>query len=215
MVHINWRRASRVSVITLAILVVAIILLVQHHTASNTGQTPAQNTTGANTAPTASTSSQSMQRTDLKKIAPAFQLFDQDGRSISLAQFKGKPIVLTFLSTACSSNCSRTVNAINASLHQLNGTANNVVVLTISTDASKDTSAAAQNFLAVYHLPVSWHYLLGQQAQLDSIRSNYSGQAATQNAVYIIDKQGNERTILSGEIMPDPLTAELQQLLNE
>ena len=215
MVHINWRRASRFSVITLAILVVAIILLVQHHTASNTSQAPAQNTTGANTAPTASTSSQSMQRTDLKKVAPAFQLFDQDGRSISLAQFKGKSVVLTFFSTACSSNCSQTVNAVNASLHQLNGAANNIVVLTISTDASKDTSTAARNFLAVHHLPVSWHYLVGQQAQLDSILSNYSGQATAQNAVYLIDKQGNERTILSGEIMPEPLRAELQQLLSE
>src|ERR1700736_3805410 len=92
-IHWNWRLASRLSVITLAVLVVlAVALLQRTHTA-----TPAPASTGASSA---------LQGSDLGNTpAPNFTLTDQAGKQISLAQFKGDPVILTFLYTNCPDQC--------------------------------------------------------------------------------------------------------------
>src|SRR5439155_25348111 len=90
--RMNWRLASRLSVITFAILVVVVVTVIQQLRSSANGSNAALLS--------------NLQATDLgNQPAPNFQLTDQAGQKISLAQFKGKPVVLTFLYTHCPDIC--------------------------------------------------------------------------------------------------------------
>ncbi len=108
----NWRLASRLSVITLAILVIIVVTVIQqHHSESR------------------------LQGTDLGGTpAPNFRLTDQFGHQISLQQFRGKPIVLTFLYTRCPDICPLTAERLHSTMLELGKDAHNVAVLAVTTD---------------------------------------------------------------------------------
>src|SRR5579871_4193235 len=82
--------------------------------------------------------------TDLNRVpAPAFTLTDQNGRQISLAQFKGQPTIVTFLYTHCPDACPLIADQVHVALTQLGPDASKVGLLAVSTDPSGDTRAAA------------------------------------------------------------------------
>lgn len=213
----NWRLASRLSVVTLAILVVVIVSIFTANRQAN-GVT-------ASTSSTTSTSSQ-LQGTDLGgSPAPNFQLKDQNGKQISLAQFKGKPVVLTFLYTHCPDVCPLTAEKLHASMVQLGSSAANVGVVAVSTDPVRDTEQAAQAFSKSHRMTDYWHYLIGSHQQLSPVWSSYrvyaqpvdakKGTVMHSSAVFVIDKQGNERVFLGDDFTSNQLTADLKTLLQE
>jgi protein SCO1/2 len=216
----NWRLASRLSVLALAILVVIIAALL----GSRTGR---QTATPSNAAQTTSTNQSGLQGTDLGgTIAPDFKLTDQFGKTITLSQFKGKPTILTFLYTHCPDQCPLTAEKLHAVMLNLGSQAQNVAVLVVSTDPQRDTIAAALNFSKVHRMLNYWHYLIGSHAQLSPIWSSYSVYAAPTptttggtishtTAIFIIDKQGRERIYLGSDATTAQLTANLQVLLKE
>lgn len=202
----NWRLASRLSVITFAILVVLVVTLIQQH-----NSTPVSNGSG-------------LQGTDLGGTpAPNFRLTDQFGKQISLQQFKGKPVVLTFLYTHCPDVCPLTAEHLHSTMLELGKDAHNVAVLAVSTDPKRDDTAAAMQFSQQHQMTDYWHYLVGTPEQLSPVWSNYSisAQAQQQNinhsmALFVIDKQGRERVFLStNDFTPVQLTADLKILLKE
>jgi protein SCO1/2 len=214
----NWRLASRLSVLTLAALVVIIVAILGTRTR---GQTP----TPSNITPTANQSG--LQGTDLGGTpAPGFQLTDQFGKTITLSQFKGKPVILTFLYTHCPDQCPLTAEKLHAVLLNLGSQAQNVAVLAVSTDPQRDTIAAATTFSNAHRMLDYWHYLIGTHAQLSPIWSSYAVYAAptpTANggtvshttAIFIIDKQGRERIFLGDDATSAQITADMEILLKE
>ena len=214
----NWRLASRLSVITLAALVVIIVAVLGTRsgglTSNASNLTPAANSSG-------------LQGTDLGGVpAPNFRLIDQFGRPVSLAQFKGKPVVLTFLYTHCPDQCPLTAEKLHAVMLSLGSDAQRVGVVAVSTDPKRDTTAAALNFSQVHRMQNYWHYLLGTESELSPIWSSYSvyaaptptstgGSVAHTTAVYVIDKQGRERVFFGEDFTSEQLTKDLQILLKE
>ena len=214
----NWRLASRLSVITLAALVVIIVAVLGTRagglTSNASNLTPAANSSG-------------LQGTDLGGVpAPNFRLTDQFGRPVSLAQFKGKPVVLTFLYTHCPDQCPLTAEKLHAVMLSLGSDAQRVGVVAVSTDPKRDTTAAALNFSQVHRMQNYWHYLLGTESELSPVWSSYSvyaaptptstgGSVAHTTAVYIIDKQGRERVFFGDDFTSEQLTKDLQILLKE
>ena len=214
----NWRLASRLSVLTLAALVVIIVALLGTRIGGQTS-------TPSNITPTPNQSG--LQGTDLGGTpAPGFQLTDQFGKTITLSQFKGKPVILTFLYTHCPDQCPLTAEKLHAVMLNLGSQAQNVAVLAVSTDPQRDTIAAATTFSNAHRMLDYWHYLIGTHAQLSPIWSSYAVYAAptpTANggtvshttAIFIIDKQGRERIFLGGDATSAQITADLQVLLKE
>ena len=214
----NWRLASRLSVITLAALVVIIVAVLGTRagglTSNASNLTPAANSSG-------------LQGTDLGGVpAPNFRLTDQFGKPVSLAQFKGKPVVLTFLYTHCPDQCPLTAEKLHAVMLSLGSDAQRVGVVAVSTDPRRDTTAAALNFSQVHRMQNYWHYLLGTESELSPIWSSYSvyaaptptstgGSVAHTTAVYVIDKQGRERVFFGSDFTSEQLTKDLQILLKE
>lgn len=206
----NWRLASRLSVITLAILVVILVTLIQRY------ESGASNTTGSTT-----TNTSGLVGTDLGgKTAPDFRLTDQFGKAVALSDFKGKPVILTFLYTHCPDECPLTAEKLHTTMLKLGSNAQKVAVLAVSTDPKGDTIASALNFSNVHSMTSYWHYLVGTQQVLTTVWSNYSvyAQAYQQSvnhslATYIIDSQGLERVLLDNTFTPDQMVANMQQLL--
>ena len=201
----NWRLASRLSVIIFAVLVVIVVTLLQRNPAgSNNGAT-------------------GLQGTDLGKTpAPDFRLTDQNGKSIALSQFKGRPIVLTFLYTHCPDECPLTAEKLHTVMLNLGNDAQKVAVLAVSTDPQRDTAAAAQQFSQAHTMQAYWHYLIGTSAALSPVWNLYNVYAQQEQQtvnhtlpIYVIDKQGRERVYLGSDFTPEQLTADLKTLLKE
>lgn len=207
----NWRLASRLSVITLAILVFVIVTLWQ------------RNGDGASSARLANGSGSDLQGTDLGKMPTTnFQLLDQNGKQVSLAQFKGQPVILTFLYTHCPDVCPLTAEKLHTAMLALKNDAHKIGVIAVSTDPVHDNQAAAQTFTKAHNMEDYWHFLIGTQQQLAPVWKSYNiyAQAYQQSvdhtsALYLIDKQGNERVFFDTNFTPSQVTTDLQKLLKE
>ncbi|GAC1403899.1 MAG: hypothetical protein NVS4B12_19030 [Ktedonobacteraceae bacterium] len=206
----NWRLASRLSVITFAILVVVVVTVIQNNKGMFSGTTAA--------------GSSGLQGSDLgSTTAPNFTLTDQNGKQVSLSQFKGRPVVLTFLYTHCPDQCPLTAERLHSSMISLGNDASKVGVIAVSTDPKGDTQQAAQKFTLQHNMQDYWHYLVGTQETLAPVWTAYNVYAQGQQqsvdhtlAIYIIDKQGRERTFFGGNnFNPEQVTNDLKILLKE
>lgn len=207
----NWRLASRLSVVTLAVLVVLLVtVLQQRHTTL-----PISSNSSSNT------NTSILQGTDLGSTqATNFHLTDQYNKQVSLAEFKGKPLVLTFLYTSCPDQCPLTAEKLHSTLQILGNTAPSVGILAVSTDPARDTVSAALKFSQTHQMQNDWHYLVGTRNELAPIWSSYgiyarAGQQTVDHSLglFVIDKQGRERVFLGSDFTPTQLATDLQVLL--
>jgi protein SCO1/2 len=210
----GWRLASRLSVVTLALLVVLVVAVYSLH-----------NNTSAPAATTSNVQDSGLQGTDLDStLAPNFRLKDQFGKQISLSQFKGHPTIVTFLYTHCPDVCPIVADKLHTVLQTLGKDAPRVAVLAVSMDPKGDTIPAALNFSKAHKLVNSWHFLVGTLNQLAPVWSSYTvdAQAATSAGtvthstfVYLIDEEGRERVLLDNDFTIPQLTDDLKILLTE
>ena len=209
----NWRLASRLSVIVLALLVVVAIALLNWRHA-----------TGAPVATNTRNSTSGLNGTDLGGVpAHDFHLTDQFGKPVALSQFAGKPVVLTFMYTHCPDVCPLMAEKLHSAMLDLGKDAEHVGVIAVSVDPKGDTVAAALNFSQVHHMVQYWHFLVGTQAELAPVWSAYAVDAQTQVAttsmhtavLFLIDKHGRERVLLDQDFTSAQLTSNLKTLLSE
>jgi len=210
--RMSWRLASRFSVITLALLVVIVVALWGLRT----------NNPAAGASP--STNQSGLQGTDLGSTpAPDFRLTDQLGKQVSLSQFRGEPIVLTFMYTRCPDVCPLTAEKLHQVQLLLGKSAAHVVMLAVSIDPKGDTRAAALHFSQTHQLTINWYYLIGTHDQLSPVWNAYSIYAQDSmnskithtDALYLIDKQGRERVFFADDFTNEQLTDDLKVLLAE
>ena len=83
------------------------------------------------------------------KKAPEFKLLDQDDKSVSLKDFKGKWVILYFYPKDCTSGCTKEAQDFTAILKDLSKI--NTVVLGVSPDSTE----SHRKFIANYDLKVT------------------------------------------------------------
>jgi protein SCO1/2 len=142
---------------------------------------------------------------DPPQKAPAIVLRDQNGTRTSLAQFRGKAVMLTFVYTHCPDTCPLIMQALGAAKRTLGKNAGTLQVVAVSVDPKGDTPAAVKSFLKRERLTGKVHYLLGTRAQLSKVWLAYhitsqtvkgrSDQVAHSSAVYGMDGHGLLRTL--------------------
>jgi len=160
--------------------------------------------------------------------AAPFKLTDQNGQMVSLAQFQGEPVVLTFLYTSCPDACPLIADKLHQTYKLLGGRASHVGILAITTDPAHDDRAAAVRFSQEHGMTGRWHFLLGSPAQLAPLWKDYyvgvqpiasdapsgSGSVMHSNAIYVIDQSGREVTLYGVDFQPTTLAHELEGLLS-
>jgi cytochrome oxidase Cu insertion factor (SCO1/SenC/PrrC family) len=135
--------------------------------------------------------------------APPFALRDQTGTLVSLHALRGRPVLLTFLDSQCTSECPIAGRELGSILRRLPASRRPALVV-ISVDPRGDTPAAVRHALAKWKLDGPWtvHWLNAPtRATLARVWKSFDVvvQPATNDimhslALYLIDRNGDERT---------------------
>jgi protein SCO1 len=150
--------------------------------------------------------------------APLFQLRDQHGRVVRLAALRGKPVVLAFMDSLCTSECPIEAAQFAAALRPLPASARPQLVV-VSVDLA-DSPASVARAARKWHLPRGFEWLLGTHAQLAPVwraygivvRPTKGGDVAHSDAFYVIDRNGDERAGFLSPFIPGLLTRDLRRL---
>lgn len=145
---------------------------------------------------------------DPPRMAPQIVMRDVHGRDFSLAQQRGKVVVLVFGYTACADVCPVSAAMLANARAKLGARADKLQVVFISVDPERDTPQALRQYLD--HFDKSFIGLTGTPQQMAAIRTAY-GISAKKHAfgtgrndyvmshstyLYFIDPQGRLRGML-------------------
>jgi protein SCO1/2 len=160
-------------------------------------------------------------------VAPAFTLNDQFGKPVSLADFRGKAVLLTFLYVDCPDVCPLISAALRSTLDRLGPASGKVQVVAISVDPIGDTPKAVRAYLSARGVLHRFEYLVGSRARLAPVWARYhiaaqrdaklKREVGHTSIVFGIDAAGRERTYYPADpLKPSwmahdvPLLAKLQ-----
>jgi protein SCO1/2 len=145
--------------------------------------------------------------------APSFALHDSHRRVVSLSDYRGRVVALTFLSSHCRT-CTLVAQQIRGALDELESSAD-VTAIFVSTDPSADTPARVTRFLGLASLANRSVYLTGSQRQLGDVWRAYHVRATEDGiTVLLIDRTGVERVGFGIEqITPEGLSHDIRLLL--
>ena len=137
--------------------------------------------------------------------APAFSLKDSDRKDVSLSDYAGKTVVLSFYPAAFSGVCDSQACAFRDSLSELNNA--NAEVLGIAVD----NFFVAKEFKTKHNLnfPILVDHTAATARAYDAVLENFAGMdgyTAANRTVYVIDGSGTIRYVWRGEnpgIEPD------------
>ena len=109
----------------------------------------------------------------LPRPATPFELENQLGQSISLADHEGKVVLLTFLYTRCPDVCPLVTSQLRDTYQILGSDANDVAFIAVSVDPERDTVEAAYEFSERWGMTASWDFLVGDRNELSGVWSAY------------------------------------------
>jgi protein SCO1 len=105
-----------------------------------------------------------------RKPAPALVLHNYTSRApVSLAQFHGKAVLVSFVYTHCPDVCPLITANLAAAQRRLGGQAGHVQILLVTVDPRRDTPAAIRTFLGSRDATGRMDYLLGPTRALHSV----------------------------------------------
>lgn len=152
-------------------------------------------------------------------IPPAeFRMRDQDGRVATLREYRGEPVVVTFLYTTCEDTCPLTAQQIRGALDELG---HDVPVLAIAVDPPRDTPERARRFLGEQRIAGRMRFLLGPEAELRRQWKAYGIQPQSDELehsayVVVLDGRGRQRIgFPAGQVTPDALANDIALLERE
>ena len=152
---------------------------------------------------------QAYQGAELDGIAPDFRLINQNGEFVSLSNFRGKAVVLTFMDSQCKDTCPITGAHFRQAYGQLDqNEAKQVVFLGVNVNVEANTVADVLETTRAWHLDEipGWHFLTGQREELEPVWNDYAvtvephtdGSAIMHTpGVFIIDPSGQKRWYVS------------------
>jgi protein SCO1/2 len=126
---------------------------------------------------------------------PAFALHDQDGRRVTAASLRGKPVVFAFVYSTCRDTCPAQVQTIRGALDEIH---RNLPVVGVSVDPANDTPARAKAFLIEEFMRHRMAFLLGTRAQLQPVWRAFGIQPQSKALehsaeIVLVDSHGRQR----------------------
>jgi protein SCO1/2 len=126
---------------------------------------------------------------------PSFGLRDQDGRVVTAASLRGRPVVFAFVYSTCRDTCPAQVQTIRGALDDLH---RSLPVIGVSVDPANDTPARAKAFLLKEGMRRRMAFLLGTRAQLQPVWRAFGIQPQTKALehsaeIVLVDGRGRQR----------------------
>ena len=147
--------------------------------------------------------------------APDFDLRDQNGEPISMRDFRGDPVIVTFLYTTCEDTCPLQAQTIRGALDQLG---HDVPAIAIAVDPPRDTPERARAFLVEQRALGRLDFVLGSRAELGRLWGGFAirPQSVTQEhqaRITLVDSHGYQRVGYPGsQATPERLAHDLRLL---
>ena len=154
-----------------------------------------------------------------------FALNDQDGKPRTLADFKGKAVVIFFGYTHCPDVCPTTMSEMAAVMKQLGPDAEKVQVLFVTVDPERDTPALLKQYVPAFD--PRFIALSGDQEATAKVAKEFRvfyqkvpGKEAGSYTVdhtaasYVFDPQGRVRLFVRHGQGPEPIAQDLKVLLS-
>ena len=140
--------------------------------------------------------------------APGFTLTDQAGRTMSLADFRGKVVVLEFMDDHCTDICPIVAQEFADAYHDLGPLAGKVVFGAVNVNPYYPSVAAVAAFSAEERLTTvpGWHFFTGPVMALRAAWRAYDIEVQAPSphadvihtsAIFFVDPQGRERYLAS------------------
>ncbi len=155
-------------------------------------------------------------------VAKDFSLTDQNGQRITLSQYRGQVVVLTFMHSLCKGACPLMANQILGALNDLPNGGRNVPAMALSVDPKQDTPANRRKFIAKMHLTGRFNFLNGPMSVMEKVWHDYyiQPQVGTKEEhsafVFLIDKRGIWRIGYPvSELTPESLAHDIGVLERE
>lgn len=98
--------------------------------------------------------------------APAIALHNDRGERVTLAQYRGKVVLVTFLYAHCPDVCPLIASNLRVALKLLGARASKAQLLAVSVDPKGDTARTVRHFLAAHELLGRMQYLIGSPSEL-------------------------------------------------
>lgn len=209
--HPRLRLALTVTVLCAAAIVV-IVTLSANSAVSGSGAVPSQKVNGFY-GPTAPSS----------QPAVNFALTDQTGKTVSLAQYRGQVVMLTFVYSTCADTCPVVVSQMRGALNELS---KRVPALAVTVDPKQDTPANVSAFLIKEDMLGQMQYLVGSRHELEPIWRFFgiqpqlavnSSKSDHSILVELLDKTGKPRVGYTDvtQMDPDAIAADIRTLQAE
>ena len=147
--------------------------------------------------------------------APDFDLRTQDGERISMREFRGRPVIVTFLYTTCEETCPIQAQTVRGALDQLG---HDVPAVAIAVDPPRDTPERARAFLAEQRALGRLDFVLGTRAELRPLWKGFAirPQSVTQEhqaRFTLVDPRGYQRVGFPGsQATPEGLAHDVRLL---
>jgi protein SCO1/2 len=150
--------------------------------------------------------------------APNFSLRDQDGRRVTMSEYRGKPVVVTFLYSHCKTECPVQAQQIKGALDDLG---HDVPALAISVDPARDKPRSVDHFNAEQGVTGRLRWVLGREGQLRRLWKGFAILPQTPEQehlarIVLIDRHGIQRVgFPASQTTPERLAHDLRALERE
>ena len=159
---------------------------------------------------------------DPPQPTPNFTLTDQAGQKVSMADQRGKLVLLTFLYTNCPDVCPLITQNLNQALQMLGTERDNARVLAVSVDPEGDTPKSVDEYAKAHHLLPEFHYLIGSRDELTKVWKAYDVAAVASDPelvdhtayTMLVDQSGEGRVIYDSQVKAKDVVHDVRALLS-
>ena len=159
---------------------------------------------------------------DPPQPTPNFTLTDQSGQKVSMADQRGKVVLVTFLYTNCPDVCPLITQNLNQALQMLGAKRDDVRVLAVSVDPEGDTPEAVSKYAKAHHLLPEFHYLIGTRDELTKVWKNFDVAAVASDPelvdhtayTMLVDSSGEGRVIYDSSVKAKDVVHDVDELLS-
>jgi cytochrome oxidase Cu insertion factor (SCO1/SenC/PrrC family) len=156
------------------------------------------------------------------KAAPDVKLVNQFGQQMSLSQFRGRVVILSFEDSECTTVCPLTTQSMVLAKELLGKAGSSVQLLGVDANPDAIKVADVMDYSRVHGMINQWDFLTGSLAQLKSVWKSYSiavqvesGQIDHTPALYVIDSQGRLQKVYLTQMAYSSVTQSAQVLATE
>ncbi len=150
--------------------------------------------------------------------AADFALLDQNGHRVTLSQYRGHVVILTFIHSLCHDACPFMVEQIKGALNDLPDYGRGVAAIGISVAPSEDTRANRLRFLGKHEMRGRLSFLSGPLTTMRRVWHGYAiqpvkGPIDHSTFVLLIDKRGFQRVgFAADQLTPEGLAHDIRVL---